>query len=94
MNHSGSYIDSLDWLKNKKATIIPINVVNKYFQYATTVALNNSEIRKNSQRYQKLSLIIKYNWKRINYPLGNNDWKTYGNNNPAIAINLWYMYKK
>ena len=24
-NHGGSYIDSLDWIKNKKGTINPIN---------------------------------------------------------------------
>ena len=41
MNRVGSYIDSPDWIKNKKATINPINEkVNKCFQYTVTVALN------------------------------------------------------
>ena len=41
MNRSGSYIDSPDWIKNKKATINTINKKdNKCFQYAVTVALN------------------------------------------------------
>ena len=36
----GSYIDSSDWIKNKKATINPINKRdNKCFQYTVTVAL-------------------------------------------------------
>ena len=40
-NHCGSYIDSPDWIKNKKATINPINKKdNKCFQYAVTIALN------------------------------------------------------
>ena len=34
----GSYIDSPDWIKNKKATAHEIS--NKCFQYAVTVALN------------------------------------------------------
>ena len=41
MNRSVSYIDSPDWIKNKKATINTINKKdNKCFQYAVTVALN------------------------------------------------------
>ena len=33
----GSYVDSLDWIKNKKATINPMNKKNnKSFQYAVT----------------------------------------------------------
>ena len=41
-NCGGSYVDSPDWIKNKKATINPINKKdNKCFQYALTVALNN-----------------------------------------------------
>ena len=36
----GSYIDSPDSIKKKKATINPKNKDDKYFQYATTVALN------------------------------------------------------
>ena len=34
-----SYIESPDWIKNRKATINPKNKNNKCFQYATTVAL-------------------------------------------------------
>ena len=40
-NLGGSYVDSPDWIKNKKATINPINKKdNKCFQYVVTVALN------------------------------------------------------
>ena len=41
-NHHGSYLDSLNWIKNKKATISSINKKgNKCFQYTVTVALNH-----------------------------------------------------
>ena len=38
-NLGGSYIDSPDWIKNKKATINPNNKKdNKCFEYAATIA--------------------------------------------------------
>ena len=40
LNCCGSYIGSLDWIKNKKATMNPKNNDDNYFQYAVTVALN------------------------------------------------------
>ena len=41
----GSYIDSPDCIKDKRATINPTNKKdNKCFQYAITVALNHEEI--------------------------------------------------
>ena len=50
-NFGGSYIDSSDWIKSKKATINPINKKNnKCFQYAVTVALNHEEIVKHAER--------------------------------------------
>ena len=48
-----SYIDSPDWIKNKKETIIPINKRDKCFQYAITVALNHEEIEKHPKRITK-----------------------------------------
>ena len=46
----GSYVDSPDWIKNKKATIKPINKKdNKCFQYAVTAALNYDEIGKHAE---------------------------------------------
>ena len=46
-NCDGSYIDSPDTIKNKKATINLINKKdNKCFQCAVTVALNQEEIKK------------------------------------------------
>ena len=41
----GSYIDSQDWIKKKKATINSKNKDDKCFQYVVTVALIYEEIR-------------------------------------------------
>ena len=50
--------------KNKNATINPINKKgNNCFQYTVTVALNQEEIKKNSQKKTKIKPFInKYNW--------------------------------
>ena len=77
LNREGPYVDSPDWIKNKKATINPINKKdNKYFLYAIIVALNHEEIEKDPQRITKIKPFInKYNWKGINYPWERNDLK-------------------
>ena len=63
-NCGGSYIDSPDWIKNKKATINSINKKdNKYFQYTVTVVLSYQEIKEDQQRITKIiPFINKYNW--------------------------------
>ena len=54
-NHGRSYIDSPDSIKNKKATINPINKKdNKCFQQAITVILNykiKKDLQKNNKNY-------------------------------------------
>ena len=49
LNRGGSYVDSPQWLKNKKATINPKNNDDKCFQYAISIALNYQNIKKNLQ---------------------------------------------
>ena len=75
LNHGGSYIDSPDWIKNKKAAINPINKKdNECFQYPLTVALNHEEIKKDRQRIIKIKPFTnKYNWEGINFPSEEND---------------------
>ena len=44
-NCSGRYIDSPDWIKNRRAVKNPINKIdNKCFQHVVTLALNHEEI--------------------------------------------------
>ena len=46
LNRDRSYIDSPDWIKNKKAIINPISKKdNKCFQYPVTVALKHEEFK-------------------------------------------------
>ena len=53
-NFAGSYIDSPDWINNKKATINPISKKdNICFPYIVTVALNHEEIKKYLHRINK-----------------------------------------
>ena len=91
INRGGSYIDSPQWLKNKKSTINPINNDYKCFQYAVTLALNLDKIRNNPQRISKIiPFIDQYNWKDINFPAMSKDWKKFELNN-EIALNILYV---
>ena len=89
MKGGGSYIDSPDLIKNKKATLNPIDKKdNKCFQYAVTVVLNHEEIRKDPQRITNIKPFRnKYNWKKI-FLSEKNDCKTLEKNNLTIAINV------
>ena len=77
-NRVGSYIDSPDWIKNKKATINPINKKhNEYFYYVLTVALNHEKIGK-----------------MINFSSEKDDWKKFEKNNVTITLNVLYVKKE
>ena len=54
LKRGGSCTDFPDWIKNNKATIIPVNDDDKCFQYAATVALYHKEIEKKSTRMSKI----------------------------------------
>ena len=91
LNRGGSYIDSPQWLKNKKSTINPINNDYKCFQYAVTLALNLDKIRKNPQRISKIKpIIVQYNWEDIDCATTSKDWKKFESNN-EIALNILYV---
>ena len=94
-SRGGSYIDSPDWIKKKKATINPKNTDDKCFQYAATVALNYEEIESLPEGVSNIKPSInKYIWKGINYPSKIDDWKTFEKNNPTIALNILYIKEK
>ena len=75
LNRGGSCINSPDWIKNKKATINPINKKDhECLQYTVTVALNHEEIKKGPQRITKVKLFInKYNWEGTHFPSEKDD---------------------
>ena len=78
LSRGGSYIDSPEQLKSKKATINPKNNDDKLFQYALTVALNYQNIKNNLERISKNKpFISQYNWKEIDFPSHRKDWKKF-----------------
>ena len=90
INRGGSYIDSPQWLKNKKSTINPKNNDDKRFQYAVTLALNLNRIDNHPERISKIKLFIdQYNWKDIDFTAMIKDWKKFEINN-EIALNILY----
>ena len=91
INRGGSYIDSPQWLKNKKSTINPKNDDDKYFRYAVTFTLNLNRIDNHPERISKIKPFIdQYNWKDIDFPAMIKDWKKFELNN-EIALNILYV---
>ena len=91
LKRSGSYIDSPEWLKIKKATINPQNNDDNCFQYALTVALNHQHIANNPQRISKIKPFTdQYNWKEIDFPSLLKDWKKFEQNNKTTALNILF----
>ena len=74
LKRSGSYIDSPEWLKNKKATINPKNDDN-CFQYALHVALNHKQIKSRPEGISKIKPFLDhYKWKEIDFRSHSKDW--------------------
>ena len=91
-NRGGTFIDSPEWLKNKKAMINPKNKDNECFKYAITVELNHERIKNHPERISNLKPFTdQYKWKGIEFPLHSKDWKRFEQNNKAIALNILYV---
>ena len=93
LNRGSSYIESLEWLKNKGVTINPKNTNdNNCFQYAITAALNYQNIHHHPESISKLKPFINnYNWKDIEFPSHLKDWRKFECNNKIIALNILYV---
>ena len=91
LNSDGCYIDSPKWLKDKKSTINPKNNDDKCVQYAVTLTLNLYNIDDHLERISKIKPFInQYNWKDIDFPPTNKDWKKFELNN-EVALNILYI---
>ena len=91
ISRGGSYIDSPKWLKDKKSTINQKNNDYKCFQYAVTLASNLHKINDHPERIFKIKPFIEqYNWKDIDFPSTNKDWKKFKLNN-EITLNILYV---
>ena len=92
LNRGGSYVDSPQCLKNKKATIYPKNSDDKCFQYALTTALNYEQIKNHPGRISNIKPFIgQYVCKEIDFPSHKKDWKNFELNNKSVALNILYM---
>ena len=92
LSRDGSYIDSPEWLKNKKGTINLKNNDDNCYQYALAVALNYEQIKNHPERISKIkSFIEQYNWKEIHFPSHKNDWKKTESSNKSIALDILYV---
>ena len=87
LNRGGLYIDSPEWLKNKKPTINPKNNEDKFLQYVGTVALNHEQIKKDPQKILSLLLISEIG-KKKDFTSHKNDWNAFVKNNKTIALNI------
>ena len=66
---SNTFIESPEWIKNKKCTVNPQNKDNKCFQYSVIIALNHQKIKNNPERISKIKPFINnLNWDKINFP--------------------------
>ena len=93
LKRSGSYIETPEWIKKKRATRNCHNTKdNECFQYVITIALNYDEIKENHYRVKKVKPFVdKYDWTDINFPSHVNDWKKFALNNKSIALNVLYI---
>ena len=89
----GSYIDSPEWIKNKKATINPNNEKDdRCFQYTIAVALNYKKIKKDPQRISNIKPFIdQYNWKEINFPSHKEDWNNFRKKVNKLLL-MYYLF--
>ena len=83
------FIESPDRIKNKKCAISPQNKDHKCFQYSIIIFLYYNEIKNNPERISKIKPFINnLNWENINFPLEEQDYKTFEMNNKSIALNI------
>ena len=77
-----TFIESPDWIKDKKRTINPQNKDNKCFQYPVIISLYHKEIKNNPERISKIKPFINnLNWENINFSPEEQDYKTFETNN-------------
>ena len=66
---SNTFIESPEWIKNKKYTINPQNKGNKSFQNSVTIDLNYQKVKNSPERISKIKPFINnLDWNNINFP--------------------------
>ena len=93
LNRRGSHVDSPKWLRNKKPTINPKINDDECFQYALTVALKHYQsIKSHPERISNIkSFIDQCDWKEIDFPAQQKEWKKFKLNIKSIALNILFV---
>ena len=90
---SNTFIESPQWIKNKKCTINPQNNDNKCFLYSIAFSLNYQNIKNSPERISKIKPFINsLNWDNINFPPKEQDYKNFEMNNKSTALNVLHTH--
>ena len=89
-NNKNTYVETPICIKSKKAVLNPENNDNKSFQYSITLSLYHKEIGDNFNRITNIKPYVNnFNWKNINFPPANQDYKNFEINNENISLNIY-----
>ena len=90
-----NFIETPEWIKNKKCVINPQNKDNKCFQYSITLSLYHNRVNNNPQRIPKIKPFINnFNWENINFPPTQQDYENFEVNDKSIALNILTTQKQ
>ena len=90
-----NFIETPEWIKNKKCVINPQNKDNKCFQYSITLSLYHNRVNNNPQRIPKIKPFINnFNWENINFPPTQQDYEHFEINDKSIALNILTTQKQ
>ena len=86
-----TFVKTPDRLTLNKCVLNPENNDNKCFQYSVTLSLYHEQIGKNYYGVPKIKPFINnLNWENINFPLQEQDFKTFEMNNKSVALNILF----
>ena len=94
LRRGASYIESPDWLKNKKCVINQKNINDVYcFMYSITIALDHNELGSNPGRISKrlMQYANKINRHEIDFSASYEDYVLFEQLNSDIALNILYV---
>ena len=94
LRRGASFIDTPEWLKNKKATINPQNTNNAYcFMYAIAIALFHEALGNNPGRISKklIEYVNAFNWHDIDFPASYDDYVLFEKLNDVVALIILYV---
>ena len=87
--NNSTFIETPDWIKNKKCTINLKKKENNCFQYSIIASLYHKEIKNNPERISKIKPFINnLNWENVNVPPEEQDYNTFEMNNKSIVLNV------